>query len=97
MPNGADSRGPDGPLAAEPSDEDAVVSRHTLVNALRALPRRQREIVVMRYLGGLSEDEVGSCLGLSVNTVRTHRVCALTRLRKRLGPDWSEEVHLAAP
>ncbi len=90
-------RGLEWPVAAGPSGEDAVVLRHTLVNELRALPRRQRDIVVMRYLGGLSENEVGTCLGLSVNTVKTHRVRALARLRKRLGPDWSEEVHLVAP
>lgn len=53
-------------------DEDARALRVALWAALRALPRRQREIVVLRYVAGLTENEVAQLLGLSLGTVKTH-------------------------
>jgi len=58
------------PVASE--DEDTHALRVALWAALRALPRRQREIVVLRYVAGLGENEVSQLLGLSLGTVKTH-------------------------
>ena len=52
--------------------------------ALRSLPKRQREIVVLRYIGGLTDEEVASSLAISPLTVKTHMTRGLTALRKRL-------------
>jgi RNA polymerase sigma-70 factor (sigma-E family) len=70
----------------EPSatpDQDPVL-RIALVEALRALPRRQRDVVVLRYLAGLSEPEVAAALGVSLGTVKTHARRALASLRTSL-------------
>jgi RNA polymerase sigma factor (sigma-70 family) len=53
-------------------EEDAHAVRIALWAALRALPHRQREIVVLRYIAGLTEGEVAQLLGLSLGTVKTH-------------------------
>jgi RNA polymerase sigma factor (sigma-70 family) len=67
---------------------DNTMLRVALTAALAALSRRQREVVSLRYVGGLSEGEVATCLGISVNSVKKHMLRGTTNLRDRLGPDW---------
>lgn len=78
------------PLAFEPtqaSPEDSVVLRIALVQALRRLPRRQREAVALRYLVDLPDREVAAALGVSVGSVKVHLHRGLASLRSSLGPD----------
>lgn len=51
-----------------------------LIRALRALPARQREAMVLRYYGGLSEAEIASAMGTSQSAVRAHLDRALALL-----------------
>jgi RNA polymerase sigma-70 factor (sigma-E family) len=44
-----------------------------LAKALLSLPRRQRAVVVLRYLQDLTESETASALGCSVGTVKVSR------------------------
>ena len=61
---------------------DALVSeRLDLVRLLAALPRRQREVAVLRYLDDRSEREVAATLGCSVGSVKRHAFRAVTALR----------------
>jgi len=69
---------------------DAVALRVALSAALAALSRRQREVVSLRYVAGLSERDVATCLGISVNSVKKHMLRGTTTLRERLGPEWRE-------
>lgn len=64
--------------------EDQAALRLTLATALGALPRRQREAVVLRHLAGYQEAEVATILGISQNSVKTHLRRALALLRVRL-------------
>ena len=73
-----------------PDPAETVTIRIALAAAMGALPRRQRQAVVLRYLGGLSEDEVAGSLGISRNSVKKHIGRGVTALRLRLGPDWQE-------
>ena len=61
-------------LAGRPSPApDALVSeRVDLVRLLAALPRRQREVAVLRYLEDRSELDVATTLGCSVGSVKRH-------------------------
>lgn len=59
--------------------------RVDLQRALRALPRRQRDVVVLRYLADQPEEAVAAALGVSVGTVKTHASRGLAALRARLG------------
>jgi RNA polymerase sigma factor (sigma-70 family) len=65
-------------------EQDAVAVRLVLAEALRALPGRQRDAVVLRYLGGLSQAEVAQALGVRPGTVATHVHRGLSGLRGRL-------------
>jgi RNA polymerase sigma factor (sigma-70 family) len=67
---------------------DTAVLRIALTAALAALSKRQREVVSLRYIAGLTEPEVATCLGISVNSVKKHMLRGTTSLRERLGQDW---------
>lgn len=54
--------------------------------ALAALPRRQREVVVLRFLADRSEAETAAALGLSTGTVKSHSHRGLAALRVTLTP-----------
>lgn len=66
--------------------EDAAVLRVTLAQALRALPARQRDAVVLRYLVDLSEAQTAQALGVAPGTVKSHLSRAVAHLRRALGP-----------
>jgi RNA polymerase sigma factor (sigma-70 family) len=90
-------RRPEAP-AAPLSVEDGVVLRASMVQALRRLPRRQREAVALRYLIDLPEREVAAVLGVSAGSVKVHLHRGLAALRATLGPDsWEERPDVLAP
>jgi RNA polymerase sigma factor (sigma-70 family) len=60
----------DNAWTGDPAEE--IAQRQALIAALQRLPRRQREVVVVRYLVGLSEIQVAEMLGISHGTVKTH-------------------------
>jgi RNA polymerase sigma-70 factor (ECF subfamily) len=72
------------------SIEDAIAVRLALGHALRQLPARQRDVVVLRYLADFSEHDVAAALGISPGSVRTHMHRGLNTLRRLLGDDHPE-------
>jgi RNA polymerase sigma-70 factor (sigma-E family) len=52
-----------------------------LLGALRALPPRQRAVIVLRYYEDLSERETADVLGVAVGTVKSQHAEAIRRLR----------------
>jgi RNA polymerase sigma-70 factor (sigma-E family) len=62
----------------------AVDERLDLYAALSRLPRRQRETVVLRYLGDLSELQTADLIGCSVGSVKTHASRGLAALKEVL-------------
>lgn len=67
------------------SSDDASVLRMTMVTALSALPRRQREAIVLRHMAGFSERDVAAALGVSQNTAKKHLQRGMQRLRSGFG------------
>ncbi len=65
------------PQARDPQIE----TRLDLQRALAVLPRRQREVVTLRFLGDFSEQATAEALGLDVGTVKSHTSRGLARLR----------------
>ena len=61
-----------------------VSERIELVAALAELPRRQRQVVVMRYLADLPEASVARQLGCSPGAVKQHASRGLAALREAL-------------
>ncbi|HEX2809623.1 MAG TPA: SigE family RNA polymerase sigma factor [Kineosporiaceae bacterium] len=62
--------------------EDAQV-----MAALRTLSRRQQEVLVLRYYGDYSEQDIAATLGLSKGAVKSHAHRALAALRQALTAD----------
>jgi RNA polymerase sigma-70 factor (sigma-E family) len=56
-----------------------------LLAQLRRLPRRQREVLVLRYWAHLSETEIAETLGVSVGTVKSSASRGLDALETKLG------------
>lgn len=73
------------PDGAVPSQARLHADRDQLVRALQTLSTRQRRVVVLRHLVGLSEQEVADDLGVSVGTVKSTASRGLAQLRVRLG------------
>jgi RNA polymerase sigma-70 factor (sigma-E family) len=68
--------------ALGPASEPVAAEDHLLVLAvLQTLPRRQRAIVVLRYLQDLSEADTAAVLGISVGAVKSGAARGLARLR----------------
>jgi RNA polymerase sigma-70 factor (sigma-E family) len=60
---------------------DPDPERIDLYRALEALPRRQRDVMVLRHLADLSEVAVAELLGCSVGTVKSNASRARAALR----------------
>ena len=73
-----------------PSAEHGAIiqlERSAVVSALRALPDRQREALVLRYYGDLSEAQIASTMGISRGAVKSHTARAMSALRAVLERD----------
>ncbi len=70
--------------------EDALVRSALLADALRQLTRRQRLVIVWRYLFDFTVTETAIALGLTDSKVRDASHNGIQRLRKRLGDQWSD-------
>ncbi len=55
--------------------------------ALRGLPRRQQEVLVLRYYADMSEHEIATTLGMSRGAVKSHAHRGIAALRQALAAD----------
>jgi RNA polymerase sigma-70 factor (sigma-E family) len=69
---------------AEAPEARLAADDHRVLTALRSLPERQREVLVLRYYLDLSEAEIAATLGISAGSVKTHAHRGLTTLAERL-------------
>ena len=60
---------------------DLAARRVDLTQALAALPRGQRAVIVLRYFDDLTEAQTAAALGCSVGSVKTQTSRALAKLR----------------
>jgi RNA polymerase sigma-70 factor (ECF subfamily) len=68
--------------------DDRTALRLALVAALRGLPARQREVIVLHYFSGLTDEEISAALGIASSSVRTHLQRGLAALRKQVPFDF---------
>jgi RNA polymerase sigma-70 factor (sigma-E family) len=63
------------------------LERARVSTALRRLPLRQREALVLRYYADLSEAQIAAAMGCSAGTVKSHASRGLAALRTHLEQD----------
>lgn len=61
--------------------------RRAVLAAVAALPRRQREVLALRYYLDLSEQEIASLLGLARGTVSATTARAIATLTRQFGEE----------
>jgi RNA polymerase sigma factor (sigma-70 family) len=66
--------------------------RMTVIDALDALPRRAKAVVVLRYLEDYSIAQTAEILSCSEGTVKAQSSRALMLLRQRLGNSFHELI-----
>jgi RNA polymerase sigma-70 factor (sigma-E family) len=68
------------------ADVDAIASeqRTAVLDALRGLPDRQREVLALRYYLDLSEADIATTLGISRGAVKSHASRGVSALRSLL-------------
>ncbi|WP_344974748.1 SigE family RNA polymerase sigma factor [Salinactinospora qingdaonensis] len=74
-------------LPDAPSAEQGALGeleRTAVIQALRKLPSRQREAIVLRYYGDLSEAQIAEAMGISRGAVKSHTARGITALRSVL-------------
>jgi RNA polymerase sigma-70 factor (sigma-E family) len=79
-----------GPLAVPAlpgADEAAIASerRAAVLDAMRSLSERQREVLALRYYLDLSEAEIARTLGISQGAVKSHASRGVAALRTLMG------------
>jgi RNA polymerase sigma-70 factor (sigma-E family) len=62
----------------------ALLERTAVVAALRELPGRQREAIVLRYYADLSEAQIAAAMGISKGAVKSHTARGMSALRNML-------------
>lgn len=85
-------------VAAPPaiSAEHGLAERDLLLTALRSLPAHQLQVVALRFLEDLSEEETATTLSIPVGTVKSRCARALRSLRAAIAePDDEEEAAAA--
>jgi len=64
----------------------AVDDRLSIMPVLRGLPKRQRAVLVLRYLCDVSDDDIAAALGIAPATVRSQAARGLAAIRDRRPP-----------
>jgi RNA polymerase sigma-70 factor (sigma-E family) len=69
------------------ADRDVLLAEEhrDVLAAMRCLPRRQQEVLLLRYWSDLSEAEIASTLGVAIGTVKSAASRGLDRLEALLG------------
>jgi RNA polymerase sigma-70 factor (sigma-E family) len=80
------------PDAVRGADEAVLESarRASVLEALAQLPRRQREVIALRYYVDLSEAEIAETLGISRGAVKSHASRGAASLREALAHQLTE-------
>lgn len=75
------------PMPEQASAEHSALEtleREDVIRALHRLPRRQREVLVLRYYVDLSEAQIADAIGISRGAVKSHASRGMAALRASL-------------
>jgi RNA polymerase sigma-70 factor (sigma-E family) len=80
------------PERAAPDRIDEQIERDALWRHVRALPRRQRAVLVLRFYEDMSEAQTAAILDISAGTVKSQTSRALSTLRRKLDAEVAVEA-----
>jgi RNA polymerase sigma-70 factor (sigma-E family) len=82
------------PEAAAAADHDVLLrdEHRAALAAVHALPRRQQEVLILRYWSDLSEAEIAQALGISAGTVKSSASRGMASLARALGAERSRAL-----
>ena len=86
----AEREGAAPPAAGADQPSYDAARRTTILDALRRLPRRQREVLALRYYLDRSEAEIAEVLGISRGAVKSHASRGAAALRTDLASTLEE-------
>ena len=89
------ARHPSEALTAAPGADDDLlhgVRRRVVIDALAGLPRRQREVLVLRHYLDLSEREIADTLRITPGAVKSHASRGTAALRRNLSELLEEDA-----
>lgn len=72
------------PVASAESDAMSRHERQRMLDALKRLPKRQGEVLILRFYQDLNEAEIAETLGISQGSVKTHSSRGLAALKSLL-------------
>ena len=75
------------PERAAPDQIDEQLERDALWRHVKALPARQRAVLVLRFYEDMTEAQTAALLDISTGTVKSQTSRALNTLRQRLGAE----------
>jgi RNA polymerase sigma factor (sigma-70 family) len=61
-----------------------ALERQHVMAALRGLPHRQREVLVLRYYADMSEAQIAEAMGISPGAVKSHASRGIAALRQTM-------------
>lgn len=67
------------------AEEEEIVDRLFLQEVLNTLPKRERQILMMRYFGDYTQSQIAACLGISQVQVSRIEKRVLTQIREKFG------------
>jgi len=70
---------------------DVIVNDENIADALRSLPERKRDIILLSYFLELSDGEIGKQLNLIRSTVQYQRTSTLRELKKMMEEEIANE------
>ncbi|GAB2946818.1 hypothetical protein GCM10027280_39530 [Micromonospora polyrhachis] len=83
------------PESAGPDRIEEQLERDALWRHVRALPVRQRAVLVLRFYEDLSEAQTAAMLNISIGTVKSQTARALKTLRQRIGGSSTDGIVLS--
>jgi RNA polymerase sigma-70 factor (sigma-E family) len=81
-----DKNAPQPPPDMPSAEQGAIaqIERSAVVDALRALPLRQREALVLRFYADLPASQIASIMGISTGAVKSHTARGMSAMRNVL-------------
>lgn len=69
------------------NDDDNSLEKIELLEVISKLPHNQKQVIILKFMSGLSNSEIGNIMEKSEGAVRILQMRALTTLRKKFGKE----------